>query len=562
MQYPSRSDYCTTIRNPTIAFRKKDPTTKREQDLDSSLVTGNPVERTKKSGTKELWFSSGSFACVFKFKTTTPNKLWAVRCFLRSTSNIVSHYTNVLARLKNSECSDYFVDFTFLESGIRVQGNCYPILKMEWVEGQDIKTFIRDNLDDKNKLNVLSKLWIELSRNLLQAGIAHGDLQHGNVFLVNLHKQLPSIKLLDYDSLYFSPTENHIADQIKGIPDYQHPLRATLKNQCIHLDFFAELVIYISIRALAENKQLWKNYNLDNTEGLLFSSTDFHHPDSAKIFKDLSTLSPPVPALADELKKICKLEKFTSIPDLDDVLSSAGDVQSRVSNQVWWKPRSRTGVSNPNPTPVQREHPNDAKVYSKVGEVGGAGSPTPPTTPTQYIPAKVGYTRSPFPINPNYLIWIFGIALFAGLLPIVGSPLAILVKQQVFTWQIETDLQQHLVNNPENKNLEIKKTLQALEPKVQIDSKRIAISYNGLANKNLTQERGIKRLAILFFEGLMNEHPNLLPHDGTQLVVYPRSGSLQVTITLNQAWLDKWNSFNKNELTYEQLEESLKASSL
>ena len=330
MKYPSRSEYCISIRNPKFAFRKKDPLTKIERDLDSALVSGKSVEKIKPSGIKELWSASGGYAIAFKYETFSPKKIWAIRCFYRANFDVKRHYQNALSHIKRSSCRSYFVDCSLLEEGIRVKGNCYPILKMEWVEGENIKKFIKANLGNKNKLKSLAERWRELSQKLLGAGIAHGDLQHGNVLIANRSNQL-SLKLIDYDSLYFDTALNAAYDSIKGFPDYQHPLRKSLQKRCLEIDFFPQLVIYLSILALAEDRQLWETYKLDDREGLLFSSTDFQNPHQAKIFYSLSTLPYPIPTLANKLKQICQLRDFRNIPSLDAVLC---DGQSPGSNQT------------------------------------------------------------------------------------------------------------------------------------------------------------------------------------------------------------------------------------
>jgi uncharacterized membrane protein len=307
--YPTSGKYLSAIRHPQITFKNLDPI----------LVTGKPIEKAANSiGFKDLWSAAGGFACVFKYETFNPKKLWAVRCFLQSTSSVATHYSKVSTRLPNISCSSYFVECSFLAQGIRVEGNLYPTVKMEWAEGKDLRTFIRDNLNNKNNLDLLAQAWVKLSKELTDAGIAHGDLQHGNI-TVDESNGL-NLKLIDYDSLYFSADGNAINDEIKGIPDYQHPLRSKLQKQCLQIDFFPQLVIYLSIVALAENPQLWNNYNLDNTERLLFSVADFQNPDRAQVFQVISQLSPNIARLADELKKICKLTDFSKIPSLDYVL--------------------------------------------------------------------------------------------------------------------------------------------------------------------------------------------------------------------------------------------------
>ncbi|MBC6481070.1 MAG: hypothetical protein GDA56_28175 [Hormoscilla sp. GM7CHS1pb] len=218
--YPSISKYCSSIRHPQIAFNK----------LDQILAAGKPVEIKNSQGFQNVWSAAGGFACVFKYETFNPKKLWAVRCFQQSTSSVASHYSKVSRLSKSSSCSSYFVECSFLDRGIRVNGNLYPIVKMEWAEGKDLKSFIRDNLNNKNKLDSLAQAWVKLSKDLFDAGIAHGDLQHGNITIDDSSGSV-NLKLIDYDSLYFASVDgNSIDDEIKGLPGYQHPLREQLKK--------------------------------------------------------------------------------------------------------------------------------------------------------------------------------------------------------------------------------------------------------------------------------------------------------------------------------------------
>jgi Protein kinase domain len=312
--YPTKSDYATAINNPQVAFRKKDPNTKVETDIDSILVNGEAfkIPHPANPNIKQPWSASGGFACVFKYQTFSPKKIWAVRCFNQSTSTFDSHYKKVSQRLKNIPCADYFIDFTFLDQGIRVNGQIYPIVRMEWVEGKDLKTFIKDNIKNKNRLLELAESWLQLSEQLYNAGIAHGDLQHGNILIYEQNGKI-NIKLIDYDSLYFAQDGNHIDDEIKGILGYQHPLRDSLQKQCLEIDFFSQWVIWISIIALAEEPTLWQTYNLDNTERLLFARNDFDNPHQAQVFDDLSVLSSDV---ADIFRKICQVKSIQDIPCL------------------------------------------------------------------------------------------------------------------------------------------------------------------------------------------------------------------------------------------------------
>lgn len=320
MKYPSRSEYCSAIRYPKIAFRKTDPVSKRSRDLDPLLVNGKAVERTAAFGTKAVWSASGNFAIVFKYKTPAPDKLWAVRCFYRANYNVTRHYQNALKQLKKRSCRQYFIDFKCHKEGIRVLGKCYPLLRMEWPEGDNLKKFLKANLGNKRKLQQLADLVFKLAKDLREAGVAHGDIQHGNIIVVEEKGKL-ALKLIDYDSLYFVEDGDTVKNAIKGLSDYQHPQRKRLEYSCLAIDYFPFLVIYLSILALAEDKVLWEIYKLDDRDGLLFCEQDFLMPDRSKIFTALSFLPPPISTLSEQLKEMCRFTNFKLIPPLDFVVS-------------------------------------------------------------------------------------------------------------------------------------------------------------------------------------------------------------------------------------------------
>jgi hypothetical protein len=124
---------------------------------------------------------SGNFADVYEF--TCPGRKWAVKCFTRQIPGLRERYKEVSAYLKQSPLP-FMVDFTYLERGLRVRGEWYPILKMQWVEGFTLNQFVKDNLTKPPLLDVLGQIWIKLAEKLTETQMAHCDLQHGNVLLV------------------------------------------------------------------------------------------------------------------------------------------------------------------------------------------------------------------------------------------------------------------------------------------------------------------------------------------------------------------------------------------
>jgi len=357
MKYPSRSEYCSAIRHPKIAFRKTDPVSKRSRDLDPLLVNGRAVEKTAAFGTKTIWSASGNFAIVFKYETPAPEKTWAVRCFYRANYNVSRHYQNVLKQLKKRACRHYFIDFKCQTEGIRVLGKCYPLLRMEWLDGQNLKKFIKANLGNKKKLQQLADLVFQLAKDLRESGVAHGDIQHGNIIVVEEKGKL-ALKLIDYDSLYFVEDGDTVKNSIKGLSDYQHPLRKRLEYSCLAIDYFPFLVIYLSILALAEDKILWDIHNLDDREGLLFSEQDFALPDRSKIFTALSFLPPPISTLADRLKEMCRFSNFKLISPLDFVV--AGRSVSAPPQQSSWAANPTWGTTQKQPRRKKRKNKRTA----------------------------------------------------------------------------------------------------------------------------------------------------------------------------------------------------------
>jgi hypothetical protein len=141
-------------------------------------------------------------------------------------------------------------------------------------------------------------------------GIAHGDLQHGNIIVKN-----DKLYLIDYDGMYFSELASLKTNEIGHI-NYQHPKRSNLHyNQ--YIDRFSALVIYIGLKAISINKNLWKKY--DNSENILFKSQDFADLQNSPLIHDLTAI-PEIRLLIERLIGCCYLE-FEKIPSLKDFLA-------------------------------------------------------------------------------------------------------------------------------------------------------------------------------------------------------------------------------------------------
>ena len=142
------------------------------------------------------------------------------------------------------------VSFEYEEKGVRSAGDgkWYPLVTMEWVEGETLYTYVRTQcLHGHGKaIAHLADHWIELVRELAASQIAHGDLQHGNVMVANTGR----MKLVDYDCMCVPSLEGRKNLEV-GVNPYQHPSRNENTLLDRNLDNFSALFILVALKALA-----------------------------------------------------------------------------------------------------------------------------------------------------------------------------------------------------------------------------------------------------------------------------------------------------------------------
>jgi hypothetical protein len=234
--------------------------------------------------------TSGQFAYVYKLKSTNGDGDYAVRCFRGYLGDRDQRYRAIQEHLWKTPVT-YLSEFSYAAEGILVGGNRFPILFMKWIDGPTLDLYISEMLHRRDVLLHLSEEWLRLVHTLRVAGVAHGDLQHGNIIVE--HGQL---RLVDHDGIYVPKMEGWTASEV-GHQHYQHP-----KREAHHfddkLDHFSSIVIYLSLLALAEKPDLWQEYHDEN---LLFTKADFANPDSSTLFKEIKEIGPEHARLTDAL---------------------------------------------------------------------------------------------------------------------------------------------------------------------------------------------------------------------------------------------------------------------
>jgi hypothetical protein len=260
MTWPSQQDYREAIQTPLICF--EDP------ELRSAAVEcdnlGLPRPR------------SGNFATVYKFDGGA--KKWAVRCFNRQTQDQQEKYAAINAHLHQAALP-YTVDFSYLVKGIRVGGQWYPVVKMEWADGVPLDKWVEANLHNRAALMGFLQSFVSMLSALQRASIAHGDLQHGNILVVN-----SAPRLVDYDGMYVPALSGRTSSEL-GQPNYQNP-RRTAYDFGPYLDNFSGWVIVLSLFALTVDPKLWQAFK-GGDDCLLFRKRDFEGPQQSALFKAL-----------------------------------------------------------------------------------------------------------------------------------------------------------------------------------------------------------------------------------------------------------------------------------
>ena len=297
MPWPAMADFNDAVQTPERCFEWRE------------LAQGTTV--VKPGGLPLVY--SGNFACVYKIATGSGD--FAVRCFTREVKNQqerYGHLSNYLKSLEDVIPQDAFVGFEYIERGIRVRGEWYPIVKMEWAPGDRLDKFVEDHLGTPGAYSDLAARWRRLNITLRGLRIAHNDLQHGNVMV----QDQGALRLVDYDGIFLPRFQGEDSPEL-GHEHYQHPKRST-PDYYAEIDNFPSLVVYLSLLALNADPQLWDRFY--NQNNMLFTRDDFADPGNSDCFKALkSSPDTNVAGLADVLEELCD-RPVDQVPDLESVL--------------------------------------------------------------------------------------------------------------------------------------------------------------------------------------------------------------------------------------------------
>jgi hypothetical protein len=252
----------------------------------------------------------GGFAITYRI--TANGKAYAVRCFHKQVKNLQDSYRLIHTALNGRRLSS-FVPFEYQPLGIRVKGTQYPIVKMEWASGATLGEYVDANHRSSGAMSQLRAQFQSLESELATHGIAHGDLQNGNVIV-----DKGNLRLVDYDGM-FVPGMQQGAGHELGHKHFQHPLRQAADFGPT-IDRFSFLVIHLSLWALSLRPDLFGRFSTG--ENILFSANDYCDPQSSDVFRALQQEIPD-PAFQRSLSDFAALCKAgcKTVPRLKDFLS-------------------------------------------------------------------------------------------------------------------------------------------------------------------------------------------------------------------------------------------------
>ena len=271
MQYPLISEYLAAIRDAN-----------ENLDTLSHLV---PV--LDKYG--EPYRSSGAFAVVFKMKDEQTGKYYALKCFTEEQEGRAEAYRQIAEELEYVD-SSYITSVKYLEKELFVDSNCedeeFPVLLMDWIEGETMETYIAANYTDTHAMSMLCYRFCKMAAWLRSQSFAHGDIKPDNIMV----RPDGTLTLVDYDGM-FVPSMKGCKSPTVGTKDFSHPLR-TVDDFDETIDDFSLASIALSLKAISLNPSLLQTYGA--SDRLLFSAADYIDLSKSKTFTALQGL------LADE----------------------------------------------------------------------------------------------------------------------------------------------------------------------------------------------------------------------------------------------------------------------
>ncbi|WP_271504987.1 hypothetical protein [Bradyrhizobium sp. CCBAU 11357] len=307
MNFPSAGHYNEAVQAPSLYFSVP--------DIQKCKVQTDALELPE--------VLSGGFAYTYKFIGPTSNL--AVRCFHREISDIFRRYREISSFLRQAN-SPYFVNFSFFPGGVRVNNAAFPVVTMDWIDGETLLSFAARHRANSDAIARLSEQIFALSEDFELRGYAHGDIQHRNMMI----SRRGELKLVDYDAM-FVPALADLGAADFGHPHFQHPAR-TAADYGPKMDRFPLIVLDLSLAALRAKPSLFDRYH--QGENLILSKSDFMSPSQSAALKDIASID-SLKASVGVFCDLCRRKSIKEIPSLKEFRQGVGGQGGVVGAQTF-----------------------------------------------------------------------------------------------------------------------------------------------------------------------------------------------------------------------------------
>ena len=233
----------------------------------------------------EPYRSSGAFAVVFKMKDEQTGKCYALKCFTEEQEGRAEAYRQIADELDMVD-SPYITSVKYMEKELFVDSQCeedeFPVLLMDWVEGETMEAYISANYHNQAVMSMLCYRFGKMAAWLRTQSFAHGDIKPDNIIV----RPDGSLALVDYDGM-FVPAMKGCKSPTIGTKDFCHPLR-TVDDFDETIDDFSLANIALSLKAISMKPTLLDIYGA--SDRLLFSENDYRNPSNSKVISALQEL--------------------------------------------------------------------------------------------------------------------------------------------------------------------------------------------------------------------------------------------------------------------------------
>ena len=233
----------------------------------------------------EPYRSSGAFAVVFKMLDKSTGKYYALKCFTEEQEGRADAYRQIADELDMVD-SSYITSVKYMEKELFVDSQCeedeFPVLLMDWVEGETMETYIAANYHNQSAMSMLCYRFGKMAAWLRTQSFSHGDIKPDNIIV----RPDGSLTLVDYDGM-FVPSMKGSQSPTIGTRDFCHPLR-TVDDFDETIDDFSLASIALSLKAISMKSTLLDIYGA--SDRLLFSENDYRNPSNSKVISALQGL--------------------------------------------------------------------------------------------------------------------------------------------------------------------------------------------------------------------------------------------------------------------------------